>query len=124
MFTDSAIDNIRLIMDVILAIGLIVTSYISVTIKTSVSEIRLEQAKVQAALAQAQTVDRENLTNTQNKTREEFLAKVSALEQAAAVHNAQDELNFRGIRDSLQRIETSILAKQPTSPSVTSTPPG
>ena len=94
-------------------VGFAVLGYLAMATRSTVAEIRLEQASVKAALLEQQQRTKDMLAGSQLKDREEFLGHVARLDKTFEVHSATDELNFRGIRDSLQRIETLVTVPPP-----------
>ena len=99
-----SVDTLRLAMDAIFSIEIVIVSYISFSIKSSVTEIKLEQARVKAALIEQQSATKEQLLAEQSRIKEELNQKLATIDQARAVHVAEDELNFRSIREALSSL--------------------
>jgi cell division protein FtsB len=83
----------------LLALGLV--SYLTMSIRASIADIRLEQANVKEALVNQQTATKDKLQTDQVALRSEFTDKVAQIAQTMAVHAAEDHLNFASIRESL-----------------------
>ena len=105
---DPAVERFHAILEVGTPAVLCLIGYVGMLIKTSLGDIKLEQAAAKADLLKGQTEAKADLLEGQTEMKEEFEKKHAENTKAIEVHTAEDEGHFREISAALQRGEEAF----------------
>ena len=101
----SSPDLVVHVVELAVTVGAVI---IGLRIDKAVSNVRLEQAVVKAALLEQQAQVKDALLEKQDELREDFEAKHSESRRALTDHLVEDARNFGQIIPALTRIERKI----------------
>jgi hypothetical protein len=101
-------DDLRLVLEVFSAAGLIAVSWITLTVKNAVQEVKNTQVENKFDLMQGQNKVVAELVQSQNNAKDELSGHNAAMRTELAVHTAIDDQRFKDLNNAVVRIEATL----------------
>jgi hypothetical protein len=101
-------DDLRLVLEVISAAGLVAVSWITLTVKNAVQQVKNTQIENKFDLMTGQNKVVSELIQSQNAAKDELSGHNAAMRTELAVHTAIDDQRFKDLNGSVVRIEATL----------------
>jgi hypothetical protein len=101
-------DDLRLVLEVISAAGLVAVSWITLTVKNAVQQVKNTQIENKFDLMTGQNKVVAELIQSQNAAKDELSGHNAAMRTELAVHTAIDDQRFKDLNGSVVRIEATL----------------
>lgn len=106
--TNGNTDDLRLVLEVFSALGLVAVSWIALTVKNAVQEVKNTQIQNKFELMQGQNKVVSELVQSQNLAKDELSGHNAAMRTELAVHTAIDDQRFKDLNNAVIRVEATL----------------